>query len=137
MMGRKEVSLMLSCMLERLERRRLLSGHSHLPRTGKHPAAPPAVHLAAKHKTVGAPATFPTVGTGAVAAPHSGQTFVAVMGSFNGSVAHGLTEALNKFPNLETFVTVAWGDGTSSQGVLQVGESGDLDVLANHKYAAP
>jgi hypothetical protein len=80
----------------------------------------------------------PIIGTAIIAAPPAGRTFQLLVGSFNGSAGPALAAALESAgSNIETRVTIAWGDGTSSQGVLQQDADGNFDVFAMHKYVAP
>jgi hypothetical protein len=80
----------------------------------------------------------PIIGTAIIAAPPAGRTFQLLVGSFNGSAGPALAAALESAgPNVETRVTIAWGDGTSSQGLLQQDADGNFDVFAVHKYVAP
>ena len=80
----------------------------------------------------------PIIGTAIIAAPPAGHTFQLLVGSFNGSAGPALAAALESAgDNVETRVTIAWGDGTSSQGVLQQDADGNFDVFATHKYVTP
>jgi hypothetical protein len=80
----------------------------------------------------------PIIGTAIIAAPPAGRTFQLLVGSFNGAAGPALAAALESAgSDVETRVTIAWGDGTSSQGVLQQDPDGNFDVFAMHKYVSP
>jgi hypothetical protein len=129
--------------LEGLEPREFLSaGKIHqahaAKRHAKHPKPVQSPIQVSVGQTTGTPdSRSPIIGTGSIFAPGAGQTFSITLGSFNGVAGQSLADALQKATNpLTNYVTVAWGDGTNSQGVLQADDQGNLDVVATHKYVA-
>jgi hypothetical protein len=114
-----------------------LEPRCHLSATGKHHGRP-GHHARALATPRVKDDPSPIIGTAIIAAPPAGRTFQLLVGSFNGSSGPALAAALESAgDNVETRVTIAWGDGTSSQGVLQQDADGNFDVFAMHKYVAP
>jgi hypothetical protein len=62
-------------------------------------------------------------------------TFQTVEGTLYNGIVATLSDQTGKLANNPRQVTIDWGDGASTRGLLMAGTAGSIEVLGQHTYA--